>query len=289
MLPGMSALLFLLLACAPDDAAPDDTGASAGDTGAASSDLTPPTYSGGDCPALADGAMDFVSGDDTRRVKIRLPADPTGAPVLFAWHWLGGSAGEIIRIMDLDALAQAEGIIVIAPESRDDEAYEWAFLDNSEDNPDALFFRDLLSCAHATWGVDLDRVHATGMSAGGLWTTWLTMYQAEWLASTAPLSGGTLEGSYESPEWALPVLLTWGGPTDTYQTLSFDDANQYFSAELQDDGHFVAECVHDGGHTIPNGATAWVWQFLADHPRDAATEPYADGLPQGFPDWCALP
>ena len=85
------------------------------------------------------------------------------------------------------------------------------------------------------------------------------------------------------------MLLTWGGPTDVYQTLSFDDANQYFSSELQDDGSFVVECVHDGGHTIPDGATEYVWRFLADHPRDLAAEPYADGLPDTFPEWCALP
>lgn len=288
----MSPLLLLLIACAPDDGdGGADTGAAADESGAdTSSPFDPPAYSGGACPALADGAQDFVSGDDTRRVKIRLPAEPQGAPVLFAWHWLGGTSGEIIRYMDLEALADSEGVIVIAPDSRDEEAYEWAFLDNDPDtNPDAILFRDLLACAHATWGVDLNRVHATGMSAGGLWTTWLTMYQAEWLSSTAPLSGGTLPGSYASPDWALPVLLTWGGPTDVYQTLSFDDANQYFSSELQDDGSFVVECVHDGGHTIPDGATEYVWRFLADHPRDLMAEPYAGGLPDTFPEWCALP
>jgi len=28
-------------------------------------------------------------------------------------------------------------------------------------------------------------------------------------------------------------------------------------------------------------------QFLADHPRDLASEPYPD-LPEGFPDFCEI-
>ena len=73
------------------------------------------------------------------------------------------------------------------------------------------------------------------------------------------------------------------------RVFSFDDASLDFSSNLQADGHFVAECEHDDGHTIPSEATAYVGQWFADHRRNATSEAYADGLPAVFPDWCRLP
>lgn len=279
--------LLLSLACADDVTGndPSDTGA----TDDAPQERQPPVYSRGDCPALDDGVIDdFPTGDTSYRVKVVLPPEPQGAPVLFAWHWLGGSAADIVRYMDLDDLAQDQGVIVIAPDS-DGSPYEWHILEAPEGNPDLLLFEDLLACAHAQHGVDLDRIHALGMSAGGLQTTYLTMYEAPWLASTAIFSGGTLQGMYDSPERPLPVMVTWGGPTDTYSSVSFDESSTYLSEQLQADGSFVVECEHSLGHQIPDGASAWAWDFLAAHPYGVDPEPWAAGLPDSLPDYCRIP
>jgi poly(3-hydroxybutyrate) depolymerase len=147
----------------------------------------------------------------------------------------------------------------------------------------------MLSCLWQQYDVDLDRVGATGMSAGGLWTSYLTLHRAEWLSATAPLSGGTFPGGYETPASPIPVLLTWGGPRDTYSTLSFDDTTRDMLDRLRADGHFVVACEHDRGHTLPPGGIGYAYQFLMDHPRGVSPEPYAAGLPAGFPAWCAQP
>lgn len=282
----MLPLLLAILACGDDDAATgDDTGTTAAQTDA----RQPPSYSGATCPELEEGTQEFATGDTEYDVKIVLPDDPEGAPVLFAWHWLGGSAADIVRWMDLDDLAEDEGVIVIAPDS-DGSTYEWHVLQEPEGNPDLLLFEDLLACASAQYSVDLDRVYAMGMSAGGLMTTYLTMYEAQWLASTAVFSGGTLSGAYDTPDRPLPVLVTWGGPTDTYSGFSFEDSSGYFSKSLQGDGSFVVECEHDLGHDIPDEATDYAWRFFSDHPYVLAEEPYIDGvLPDAFPSWCGIP
>lgn len=283
----MLPLLLLTMACADDlpAGAADDTG-TPGDPAQA---LEPPTYSLGDCPPLDDGVLDeFPTGETSYRVKVVLPPQPQGAPVLFAWHWLGGSAADIVRYMDLDELAQEEGVVVIAPDS-DGSAYEWHFLEEPEGNPDLLLFEDLLACAHAQHGVDLERVHALGMSAGGLQTTYLTMFEAQWLASTAIFSGGTMPGMYDRPARPLPVMITWGGPGDTYSSVSFEETSLYLSEELQADGSFVVECEHDLGHQIPDGASTWAWEFLSAHPLDVDPEPWAAGLPDTLPDYCRIP
>jgi len=276
-----------LLACGGGGATTDDTGSAGADGGAVA--RTAPTYSDGTCPALVDGVnADFPTGDTSYKVKIVLPPDPQGAPVLFAWHWLGGTANELVRTMDLDQLAADQGVIVVAPSS-DGSPYEWHFLDDAQDNPDLLLFEDLLSCLSGQYDVDLDRITSLGMSAGGLMTTYLSLHEAQWLAATAPFSGGVLPDLYTTPARPLPVLITWGGTSDLYGTLSFDDLSRELSTDLRADGSFVVECEHNGGHTIPNGATAYAWEFLAAHPMGVSPEPYAGGLPSDFPDWCRLP
>jgi hypothetical protein len=54
-------------------------------------------------------------------------------------------------------------------------------------------------------------------------------------------------------------------------------------------GGFAVDCPHDAGHC---GATpelkAAQWKFLQDHPFGADPEPYASGLPEGFPSACTI-
>lgn len=286
-------MFALLLACTSPTAPTDDSAPAADSGSTLGGTTTTPTvpalsYSGGACPTLTEGVNEaFVSGADSRTFRVLLPEEPQGAGVIFAWHWLGGSARDIERYMGLDAWADDLGFIVISPDASGDQDYEWDFTEGPDGNPDALFFDDLVACSEATWGADLGRLYAMGMSAGGLWTTWLTIYRADVLAATAPLSGGT--SYYVSPAAPIPVLLTWGGPTDTYGGYSFETASETMSAGLRADGHFVVECVHDGGHTIPPEATDYVGRFFADHPGGVSPEPYLGGLPTDFPDWCRIP
>jgi len=261
--------------------------ADTGDTGTA--EREPPVYSQGACPTFEDGMVqDFPHEFGTHDVRLVLPPEPTGAPVLFAWHWLGGSARDIVSYMDLEALAADEGVIVVAPNSAG-SAYEWEFLTPAETNPDLALFRDMLACLHTQYNVDLTRIWTMGMSAGGLWTTFLTMHESEWLAASAPLSGGTLPGTYATPDDTLPVMVTWGGPTDTYRgELNFEETSMHFSENLQNDGHFVVECVHDRGHNLPPNATELVWTFLSAHVKDQPT-PWSGGLPSEMPEWCRIP
>jgi dienelactone hydrolase len=282
--------IALLAACAGDEAG-SDTG-SGGADGGADAEVLPevPVYTGGKCPSIDSGSnSDFLSADIEREFRVALPAQPEGAGVVVAWHWLGGSASQIMSYMDLQTIADDHGFIVVAPDSRSSEPYEWDFNSGPDDNADAILFDDLVACLHAQYNVDMGAIHATGMSAGGLWTTWLTVYRSTLLASTAPLSGGTSPGTYVSPEEPIPVLMTWGGSSDTYSGFSFEEASLDFSSNLQADGHFVAECEHDGGHTIPSEATDYVGQWFADHRRNIVSEPYADGLPEVFPEWCRVP
>jgi len=243
-----------------------------------------PEYSGDTCPTLSQGEIDFATGDTSYAVRFELPDDPEGAPVVFVWHWLGGTHDQIVDWLEFDALTD-EGAIVVAPRSSD-SLFEWASFSPPEGNPDLLLFHDLLSCLSTQYTVDLDRVYATGMSAGGLWTSYLTTHGAPWLAATAPLSGGAVGDT--SAAHPIPVMLTWGGPTDEAQGYDFHDGTQTLSQDLRDDGYFVIECEHDGGHTVPDGAAEDIWRFFEQHPAGAAS-PWSEALPDSLPDYCRLP
>ena len=172
--------------------------------------------------------------------------------------------------------------------SRDDESFEWAFLSEPTDNVDLQFFEDLLSCVHEQYWVDMDRVFSTGMSAGGLWTSYLTIHQAEWLAATAPFSGGSAADIYVAPVRPLPVLLTWGGPTDFAVGFNFHTANLTFRDELVSDGSFVIECEHDDGHVPPPGGKDYAWRSFEDHPKGVDPLPYDGDLPDDYPVFCGI-
>ena len=288
-------LLFLLAACAPtsssvgddDDAANDDDAAADDDDATEELDPDLPGYSGDACPALEDGDnRAWPSGGEERDFRLLLPDEPEGAPLLFAWHWLGGSADDIINYMDLESYAD-QGAVVIAADSRG-LSVEWDSLGPAEGNGDLILFDDLLTCAWQQFGVDVDRVHSFGMSAGGLWTTYLTMHRAEWHASTAPLSGGADANSYVTPAAQIPVLVSWGGASDMYGPFSFDTSSRYFIDRLREDGHFVAECMHSNGHQLPPDSTDYLWTWFEAHERGAEDEPFEEGLPASFPDFCGL-
>lgn len=241
----------------------------------------------GDCPTFVEGENGgFISAGLDRSIEVRLPDNPVGAPVVFGWHWLGGNATETITWLGLNDMVDS-GAIVIAPESSG-LAYEWDYFSVSN-SVDATMFDDLLWCLWEQYQVDDERIYATGMSAGGLMTTFLIAARSEQLAAAVPFSGGVYSHAYISPADQIPVMLIWGGASDTYGTFSFDIANQDLSEGLQDDGHFVVECDHGGGHTIPSGAGEMAWMFMTDHPKGVDPEPWKNAVPAGAPDYCIIP
>lgn len=281
--------LFALLFVACTDEAKDDSPVDT--TPEAPTPPEPAAYSGGECPELVDGRNDgFLSAGIERSFLLFLPPEPQGAPVVTAWHWLGGTAAEMAQVMRLRGWAEATGNIVVVPDSCCG-TFEWPFIENEDATADETLFDDLVSCLHGQFDADLNRIHATGMSAGGLWTSHLIQHRGGVLASAAPLSGGT-EGAmvFDAPERPIPVLLTWGGENDEAVGLDFNQANIAFSQQLRDSGSWVGECVHSRGHTIPSQSGDYLARFFADHTWDEAAPPYAEGFPTGddFPEWCRV-
>jgi poly(3-hydroxybutyrate) depolymerase len=281
--------MLLLLACIPTDdpaAKVDDTAAPA-ETGPQPAPLA--ELSEGDCPDPS-GTSTFMSAGVEREVRVIVPeGDTTGLPLLFVYHPLGSNARQMVNWLGLEDWAEDNGVVVVVPSAREDNVFEWDFW--STDDYDVTLFDDVRTCLADDLGIDVTRVSATGMSAGGLWTTALAMRRADALATVLVMSGGVTEDflPYEKPAQPLPVLAFHGGETDTYGgggvELHFDVQTEEFATDLVADGSFVVVCDHGLGHTIPPEAVDMMTAWLPTHVYGQPS-PFLAGL-DGLADYCA--
>ncbi|MCK6506035.1 hypothetical protein L6R53_22080 [Myxococcota bacterium] len=306
-----AALLLLPLACGDKDDGDDSGGgASTGDggTGSHTAELAP--LSSGECPDMtASGTSTFLSSDEERTVTVLLPEDASGPmPVVFFFHGLMDPAstpqpGEYMATaLGLQDLADEHGAVVILPESGVVEMlglsfFLWDMLGDGA--KDLALFDDLRTCAAQELEVDLDRVVAMGFSGGALWTTEVLSQRGDTLAAAVEMSGGAdVEiplaedpiAEYDTPAWALPVLLQSGGESDVWPNASFavvdfSAATDTLQDELVEDGSLVVRCEHSRGHTVTNDgyelAVAWAVEHAFQQPS-----PWLDGDLGDDADWC---
>jgi poly(3-hydroxybutyrate) depolymerase len=209
------------------------------------------------------GSYGYEGPDGARDVVVYAPDEIIGAPVIFVWHHLGGSPDELLRWMPVHD-AVADGFVVVAPKSRGLWGSEWDLSTAPDDNVDVALFDDLVDDLVAQ-GADPGAIYATGFSAGGLFTTFLTMHRADRLAATAPFSGGAPSSDYVAPATDLPVMVSWGGSSDVFAGFDFDAASRNLVTSLGDDGHVVLECDHGLGHWLPDDAAERVRAFFRGH------------------------
>lgn len=243
-------------------------------------------YEAAECPPLADGVNTWSQAAGVQRtLVIHTPPNlDTSAPtpLLFWFHGLGGGPGGV-NGTGLFAQADARGWIVISPGSQALAATEWEQV-STADNADQAMVDDLVTCANAQWNVDLDRVHVSGMSGGGLYASYLAVVRPDLFASAAPSSGGLLI-PYPDPAQTIPVMAIWGGEADVAVGQNFHTFATNMIADLRGGQHFVVACDHGLGHDWDTTLAPALLDFLAAHPRGA---PPWTALPAGFPSACTI-
>ena len=239
--------------------------------------------SDGECPNKR-GRSRFSSNGQRRRVEIVVPDNPSGAmPVVFSFHGLLHPSYDPIDSMvsgfQLQQEANDRNVIFVVPEAPEVEIpligtfLLWDFLDGGED--DLVLFDDLRTCLADQHDVDLSRVHAWGMSGGGLWTSMLTIHRADALASVVEFSGGSdlelpIEGgpfiSTQDLAFAPPALLVAGGTGDVWPdpilpVIDFVEASDTLQTSLLSAGAPVVRCDNDLGHAV---ITDSLWSLAMD-------------------------
>ena len=225
----------------------------------------------GACPALDEpGVVTMNTGGGPRRVTWLFGDSKDAQPraFLMVFHGIGATGKSMIPRLQLDALAES-GVVIAVPDGLPTARFGWGA--GPRGMYDAMLVSDLRQCAYERLGIDLARVHATGFSAGGLWTTLQLMHASEMYASVTIYSGGDLPPfvNYKTPKHDVPALVIWGGKNDVYRSrgfnVQFDGAARRVSEALQRDGHFVVRCNHGGGHVLPREYSSLLHQWTVAH------------------------
>jgi predicted esterase len=248
----------------------------------------------GACPELATGKNTFTPAGIAARDVLVWFSDASATadgPLVFFWHGAGGSPDEATYAIGAAAMTaiQDAGGMVVAP-YHDPGAGElnWYLALGGVREDDLQVADEVLACAIEKKGVDLRRVHSIGFSAGAMHTTQFAARRSGYVASVVTYSGAQIGvPPVQDPENKYPAMLFHGGSTDQV-VIKFEDAAHSYQDWLTSEGHFSFLCGHGKGHTVPLDGRESAWTFLSAHPFGASPEPYAKGLPAGFPTYCAL-
>ena len=71
--------------------------------------------------------------------------------------------------------------------------------------------------------------------------------------------------------------------------IDFSDTSATLTRDVASKGGVVVNCDHGGFHCgSPAAVKSAQWEFLEAHPFGVDPDPYASGLPAGFPDACEV-
>jgi hypothetical protein len=248
----------------------------------------------GACPSFASGNATFAPATiATRNVRLWAGENPQpGGMLVIYWHAYGSNPAEAEYTLSaavIDAIV-AQGGVVAAPYPADDVGeFPWFVVNNSPRLDDMLVGDEIVACALEN-GIDPRRIHATGMSAGGLQTVAYTMARSHYIASVTSFSGGSyIELPFEDPTNHFAAMIVHGGDNDIFGGLvNFKTLSVAWFNQLTANGNFAFICDHGGGHTVPPGYGSSVANFFFAHPFGTEPSPYAAALPDGFPAACSL-
>lgn len=271
--------------------------------------------SNGECPSMnVTNTGQFSSANSDRTVTMVIPQDVTdGMPLVYFFHGLmdPGSTPNPTAYMasglGLQRLADDLGVVFAIPQSGQMSRmgfnfYMWNVEDS--DNEDITLFDDLRSCASQVLNIDLNRVHAIGMSGGALFTTVVTRDRGDTLASMVEMSGGsdvemlTFDSplsAYDTAAYPVPSLLISGGTTDVWPgggitLVDFSAATDALASQLVEDEHFVVRCEHSSGHAIPMTAMAVAEVWIKSHAFELPSPIKDSGIGEftEFDSWCEV-
>jgi poly(3-hydroxybutyrate) depolymerase len=164
-------------------------------------------------------AMLMVSGQSTvRTYRLSVPTtyDPnTPLPVVFGFHGVGGTGAQTQSSFNLESSNTGGGkAIFVYPdaltktEPDGTTAVDWVTpLGASNKGIDFAFFEALVAQIENNYCVDLNRVYATGISAGGIFTNFVGCWYGNILRAIAPVAS---EKPWSTPQSSPSNMLCTG-------------------------------------------------------------------------------
>jgi hypothetical protein len=240
----------------------------------------------GECPVLATGKV-MVLGQNVQ-LWVGPKSEAKTGPVFFYWHGTGSFPGEAAMLGGaLNEIQQQGGLVA----SFDKTTMKGRNTGNNVWYTGDFEMADqILACAVEQLNVDVRRVYAGGCSAGGLQAGAMLYGRSSYLAGVMTNSGGTVFPYALEDAGHVPALITAHGAMGTDVVgVDFSTTSATQTRDVVAKKGFAVNCDHGGRHCgAPGSLIAKQWEFLKAHPFGVSPEPYAGGLPAGFPDYCKI-
>ena len=156
-------------------------------------------------PAVSPGlsTVTIQSGGSDRSFTAYLPASYSAtkpAPIVFDFHGFGSNAAQQMVYGDFRPLADAHGLIVVAPNGQGQAASRHFNLTNvAGEADDVAFTLAVLDRFEASMCVDTRRVYSAGMSDGGGMTSLLACRASDRFAAFGPVAVVSTTPSAQRP------------------------------------------------------------------------------------------
>jgi poly(3-hydroxybutyrate) depolymerase len=236
----------------------------------------------------------FMNQGVMRSFIVHKPAGVTSPALVINMHGMGSYASQQMMYSRFNTIADREKFIVVYPNGVDS-------LWDLSGNRDVIFISALIDTMNARYGIDLNRVHSTGMSMGSFMSHRLACALADRIASIGSVAGLNASNPNNSSR-PFPVLHIHGDAdavvvysrvaatitgwvkrnqcpeipviTDPYPASNPNSVvkKEYYGPGL-DSSEVILLTVKGGGHTWPGfntnddiNASEEIWNFFKKHP-----------------------
>ena len=202
-------------------------------------------------------SFEFAGIKRSYSLFVPMSAAPSPAPLIVLLHGSYGSAAAIVSWWT--SLAEQEGIVLVAPEAREREAWQLR-----ADGPQ--FIRAVIEEVAAKQPIDRGRIYLFGSSGGAVYSLTLSMIESQLFAATAIHAGAwRAPNEFRAVPYAkrkIPIAI-FIGDKDEYFPLF---AVRKTQSALEEAGHPVSVTVIPG-HRHPYADVALevnrnAWQFM---------------------------
>jgi hypothetical protein len=251
----------------------------------------------GTCPTFTNGGTATVTaGSGSLQAQIWM-GSKGGGPIIVYWHGTASSpGGEIPIAFDTSAVEAAGGIIIGFVSGSRTGATSGDTGDAVWYTSDGAYADQAVACAIQNNHMDPTHIHTAGYSAGGLQTVWMWYARSGYLASVISYSGGSsiINTAPMQDMSNLPsAIVAHGASGSDALGLDFAMTSATWEMAIKSAGGFSIDCNDGGNHLDFFGKRApglepVAFKFFQDHPFGVKPDPYAGGLPSGFPTYCKI-
>jgi hypothetical protein len=241
----------------------------------------------GTCPELKDGML-TVTG-----TSLQLSVGTKPGPMYFYWHATTQHYDEVERALPhVTADTKTHGGMVASFEQTNNMGTNTG--NNVWYTGDFDAADQLLACGIQKGLIDTNRIYTAGYSAGGIQACAMVATHGSYIASAICYSGSAavFQGTPKDKTHLPPVLLPHGAAGSDVLILDMAQQSVAWEGDYTKAGGFAIDCMDGGDHLTSAakrmGLDGHALEFLNAHPYGIHPEPYAGGLPSGWPMYCKI-